>query len=648
MASLFEHLLQTMPLAGARHAMCVNPADKSREVPFAQVPAAKARRYLRYLDADEDYEAKIPPVEPKLQPHHQPLWWWTHRGAELAKVSDIYCRVRDADFVGHKVLDSVEWGLEEESGEFKQAIRVTNLCGVPVELPLTAEFVAQKWVAVAGWMPKDTEHLWPLEALHDRSLVIAFVYELDPATGQPKPMAKGGAATPEEAADLQDAKDAATALRKGPLLNIPDWPCFRTEGDDCLPTLEVPWGFRILKGDFMAADPQASVVGGEVGEECKADISAARILVVLSLTCTRERSDFDPVSVVGMARIYPHLMVKASIPLSKIDASIRYNRPEKTTKFYEAGRDMTKTCCARYDASDNVVNALFVTDVNHNDSVVPGPLPFWSNMFSYYQPAAFDALGRERFHMVRTDRLAARSDSTTGISRDVVLGPSAMDTISKVSRQGEFDNLHLAPLLRLVGVKEVAFPRPNAASGDLVKLPVDREHLRLDQISMAPFCAHDCLHTHWRWGAFADERWNLGWDETGPYRVAGAPMVPVNQDTWIWLRSRHQMTYHVVVGEDPAHEIRPGVWQVLMYHGSGFVAGITKELVNLAASVAFEAFGAPPYFFDAEDNRILSPSSTALLYWRARYGAILDDGGAVWVIERIRWTPESLRTARHV
>jgi len=118
---------------------------------------------------------------------------------------------------------------------------------------------------------------------------------------------------------------------------------------------------------------------------------------------------------------------------------------------------------------------------------------------------------------------------------DRLHGSYAPSAVSKVPRQGEFDNVHFAPQMQ-VELSPRSLPGLGTVFSGLGPLGV----------TMAPVCAHDCFHLHWRWGKGYTKTYNLGWGPAGPYTEAGAPMVAPNQRVeidvpagraayaWIW------------------------------------------------------------------------------------------------------------------
>jgi hypothetical protein len=660
--SLFDFLMETMPLAGVRRAL---EAQTNGQVPFAETPVAQLRSMLRYLPPDQDYRAPTPTLRVPAESFDQEqpaqgLWSWAHRASEPAKVTDLTCRVRDAQFAEYKVLESIEWGLEDPVGTFKNAVRVTNSAGVAIELPLTQRFVHWKWVAVAGYLPDDATPLWRLKALHDRSLVVAFVYDLDPSTSQPVPMREAAQSDPNRAAELEKLEKVARELTAEAAASA------GPEDSSAPGTLakvdDMTWVGRMQLDSFMEGHGAESAVGGEVGEQCTAKTGAPRILVVLSLTVCRERADFEPGGIVGMARLYPHVMVWANVPLSKIEGSVRFDRPARTTPMGPAS-EKGHECCKGHDSMSPDINAILVTDVNKDESKITmggllPPLPFWSNMFAYYRTEAPTYFKQQRLHMVRTDKPDLRDNDDGWIVRDIV-GGGVSRTVGKAPRQGAFDNIHMAPKMKLVDVQKVAFKSPGDTEGIF---PVERYTMGLDDITMAPFCAHDCFHLHWRWGTEASKKWSLGWDATGPYKTPGAPMVPVNQDVYFWFRSKSSFTYHVVVSPKPGTSyIMPGDCQTLMYHGAAYAVAVSGAFQTWMAKQGVSTFASPPWFIreytdslSQQNTEIIEANdSWSMFYWWLRFkGEFVgarDGAGPSYVIkERTTITDEGLEKAMNL
>jgi hypothetical protein len=198
--------------------------------------------------------------------------------------------------------------------------------------------------------------------------------------------------------------------------------------------------------------------------------------------------------------------------------------------------------------------------------------------------------------------------------------PRATRAIHKLGRQGEFDNLHLAP--KMVAPAEVIRRNPGMAS-------------TLREIAMAPFCIHDCFHTHFRWGSAATNKSACGWSGTAmdpgePNQIAGVPLVPPNQDVSVTLLSPSGYRYTARIQKPTA-----GTWQPIFHHGSAYaihIARMTRALLR----VTLEALKA-----DFLGDRL--QESWALLYWSLRYTPV--GSGA---IERLQYSDTELNALRAV
>jgi hypothetical protein len=668
MASLFDHLLETMPLAAAAHAMLWNAKT------IANIDVSLAHSFLRFLKPGESYQAMTPPLRSTATPETQELWAFSHDACDPATITDIWCRVNNAGFASQKVLERLEWGFEDlDSADFKKVVRITTTDGAVIDLPLTLDFVDTRLVVYDGVLPEDATDLWKLEMRLDKGLVIALVYEID-ADNNVTAWRKRPPKDANEQAGWVSYDDAlndiaSDAPRDCETEVTTDDPAAHDESAplDAPSTITItttckgPWGGRIGTAELMPASSAQATVSGAVPSTAPATVSHMKVLVVLSLSTCRERSDYEPGGVVGMARIYPHIMVKADVPLRKIEATVRYDRPEKTTRKDppDGLPDAPMSCCSgRYDVAHDEINAILVADANDNVQLPIPLLPFWGNMFNYYRPDAFQTLGATPIKVVCTDRHDTREDDTGLVERDIVVNMVANPvlTVKKMPHQGEFDNLHMAPKLQLVHVTHVRI--------DDKMLPVDRAVLCLDEIAMAPFCAHDCFHMHWRWGAGATSKWAIGWDETGPHKVPGAPLVPLNQDVYLRLRSQYQASVHHVIGRDDGSvdPLPPLQWQVVKYQGAAYAVEMTGMISKMTVDLAYELWAAPPTFYEFPDGaqpskfeahqgweggkNIFIGNSNAMFYWHCRWTAQVADDDSVVLVERLRTDDARLFKAR--
>jgi len=207
-----------------------------------------------------------------------------------------------------------------------------------------------------------------------------------------------------------------------------------------------------------------------------------------------------------------------------------------------------------------------------------------------------------------------KSDLLPRIKSDVVKWP----------RQGQFDSIHLAPRMRA----HLVMGRPGLGGAEYAD--------SLSNIRMAPFCEHDCFHTHWRWGAnWNDSRQSpllknskpiAGFGPSSgdakfvgvgvPYIEIGAPLVPLNQEISIEFESEHAFVYTGKMHKD----VVPGIWQAVYHHGSAYAVSIVAKgqvnfLVNALTGAPLD--GVPPQFSE--------------FYWTLRFQDTVD--GALSRIE---------------
>jgi hypothetical protein len=693
-ASLFDLLRETLPISAGVWAASYN----SNKRDFVDLSVQDVHPYIAWIEPSKSFAIGTPALlaNPRFDVHIQRLWTFEHDAADPATVSNVWCRVNNAGFVSHKVVERIEWGYEDMvSGIFEKAVLITTTEGKELKLPLTPEFVHTKLLVTDGFLPEGENPLWPLEMRLDRGMVIAFVYELGldnvvapwkdpddasrtayegalkditvhskvhPCVAAPKPAPPRAPHAPPEVTD-PNYTFVSNAPQEG--IGYPeDWP-EPPEENECAAS---SWGADISRGKLMPKSAAHGAVSGQVPATASAKVSPMKVLVVLSLATCRERADYEPGAVVGMARLYPHIMVRADVDLLEIQATVRYDRPDKTARAEPTDgiEGEATSCCRGYDAVHQEINSTLVADANDDvQKTPPGVplLPFWGNMFNYYQTDAYQTLGQEKIKVVCNDRRGVRSDDSGLVERDVVLGFDSL-TVSKTPHQGEFDNIHMAPKLRMVRVTHVYYPPPpdapdNRKDKDSVTIldlvPVDVEKLGLDDISMAPFCAHDCFHMHWRWGSGATGKWVRGWDGRSAHQAAGAPLVPLNQNVYIWLRGPAKISVHHVIGSSDGgvESLVANEWQVAMYQGAAYAVQVEDLIKWSAVQLAYNYLAAPPTFYDCSvlfgiaPRKIMIVESTAMFYWYSRWHARYDFGHSKWeIVERLRSDPGRLAKAR--
>ena len=322
-----------------------------------------------------------------------------------------------------------------------------------------------------------------------------------------------------------------------------------------------------------------------------------RMLVCLALGCMGERNEFEPGGVLGAARLLPHLMIAANRPVESVEGAITLTRNERTLHLSMDGDEMTP----------EISSGLYA---DNNSKAVAPELPYWNLLFDYYAtepaPGRFEVVKRGAMERTQINAVKyLREEIATGPMGTEPAGATyRLRDVTKLARQGEFDNIHIAPKMKL--------PWDVVARNPLVwnlSAPV----------SMAPFCAHDCFHTHWRWGNLlydfgvlnTNPKWVRGWGGgsstlTGvPFSEPGAPLVPCNQDVTLHLLNKRSFKYVA-----RAHAPAAGEWQVIMHHGSAYALDTTR-LANTLRSVltALDGFSSS-----------MGKGKWARFYWALRYG----------------------------
>jgi hypothetical protein len=259
-----------------------------------------------------------------------------------------------------------------------------------------------------------------------------------------------------------------------------------------------------------------------------------------------------------------------------------------------------------FDMNLKVESSLFA-DSNIEKSLAGfgPPSPYWDDLFSATDPGvktgavrAVDPLekGGVISGAVQTLNFLEKSYTTRDLPR--------------VPRQGAYDNIHTAPTMKA-----------STAASNPGKF--------LDRIYMAPFCEHDCLHTHWRWAPHNTKRSTFGWSASKkdpripgvPYARAGAPMVPINQTVNLDITAPGSYRYDAKSvgqnGVDSQSAIPAGTFSIFFHHGMAYAIQLDsvalKTLDGLIDSQAVVK-GEP----DLGATSALT--SNAVRYWRLRWG----------------------------
>jgi hypothetical protein len=548
-------------------------------------------------------------------------------------VTDVNCRARGSGYKLHGVLKKITFGLE---GAPKVRVTVKGT-GEVLDLPLDAAHLYAQFVVKGGVVPVDARTMWPLEAMHDAGFVMVFIYEpaLEGTTHLPlSPFTPSGAGKwkPVRA----EEKTALTLQARA----APD-----------------PDGWlEAMTGPFMDVHGGTPQVSAKTNGSAEAPVARPRIVVALSLATLRERADFEPGGLVGMAKIFPNIMVCSAIPLASVEGSVKIERTPSTTELDQGDGKVHGTCCGAY----NEVGALLVADGNEISNFLGQPTqkPFWGGTFAYVEVAANKRLGGQRLRMVDRTKVGPRKYAggkrllvtrephlTKAFLKSLVgMGNQVLTGVEKVPGQGEFDNLHLAPALKLDLAKaEVPIYAGEGGYIPPMEYKVDPATAHADKVWMAPFCAHDCFHTHVRWGSKESAKWTKGWDRTGPHKESGAPMVPVYQDVWLQLLGPSSYMYTGKSTFGPGHAYHIGSWDIIMHHGAAYAQAIS-DWVTFAKSQLNLSLSQGAILYDSKGKQ-LTLDQAPLMYWLLRYQVDFE-GDKLVATERLQFTQGEVDAAR--
>jgi len=321
-------------------------------------------------------------------------------------------------------------------------------------------------------------------------------------------------------------------------------------------------------------------------------------------------------------------MLVTNLPVDSMEATVVLAREPRTPHTSMENEEMTP----------QVSSALF-TDRNGNYL----PYPAWDSLFDYYW---IDPPMGTEVKVVRSDKSFARERSglikeaalmNTRAGQHVVGYESRL--LKKVPRQGEFDNIHMAPKMKL----------PPSV---LRKIPSSWPR----EVTMAPFCVHDCFHLHWRWGEGRIDKlspkWLRGWEGDVPYRIIGAPMVAPNQDVSLKMLGPCSIAYTARI-----HAPVVGRWQIVMHHGAAYALTYESAATQTAKGIDVLTTDLPGE--DDEDG------TWANFYWHLRYHFVADlakgmglDKVADWMgapgayqdksVERLQWDAGGFKAAREL
>ncbi len=492
-------------------------------------------------------------------------WSFKQSEGDLDEIGDLRCSQPKAAS-GHPAADalvcrSISWSAP--------SVTIAASRGQPttVSLPLKREYLLAQEHRKGGNSASNSSTAWPLAYDFDVGFQCIFGYEWDSAGRKLRPLSP---------AVLQDDDF---------------WPLPRALAK--LVTLAERLGLTQRVNDYTV-DP-------------------LRLLVCISLVCCKPKADFTPgegaANPVKAARFFPHMSISVNREAAFVhyDAKIEMMRPANANHACHMDPD---------EQMSDKIGASGYTDTNfERQGLVPTVLPIWENIFDWYTPdlvanqefvAVYPSTAKSRVKLGLDDSGMRWSDEKRTYHKCVQAltesdGWSWEDKsdaeyysdrgVRKMWGQGEYDNIHLAPkMISLDGVKR--YPGWG-----------------FDRIVMAPFCVHDCLHVHWRWGAGLPmlQPWNDGWTNTTAYAKRGAPMVPPHQQVWITPiadsgeTSPHGLRYRV-----RGNEVRVGEWDVVFSHGAAYSYELTFAGGFASGGSAFS------------QTMVLRPT-WANLYWLLRH-----------------------------
>jgi hypothetical protein len=496
---------------------------------------------------------------------------------------DLTCRVSSMDYMTMGVCDSIDWGPVTFTSAYTSS---------PVTLPLEPDYLWLSHVLPEGAVTGKDQY-WKLPAKTDQSWEMIFGYEFPQfdKIGDPLPMPK---------------------------------------------TLKQYFGDR---GAERSSRVAVSPPGLQQSNTLR--IGPLRILVVVTLICCKQRYDFDPGGGLGAGRFFPMIMVVSNHDLKTVTGKVTIARPPQVKMIPDDPAQANKHCHSDPQGATVMMDSeemtkdlgvAFFTDSNKSFRGLIPP-PDWGTLFDYYDvspppgpyvcavpwkdrsrrtvPGAEVVRTDPPFYTREKDGWAGPPDDDPPSNRPPV--SVRREKIMKAAGQGEFDNLHIAPKMVV---------RPEFVTS--TRVPKEKL-IGLDKITMAPFCFHDCMHMHVRWGADFSDAQNRGWvnDET-PNALAGAPLVPPNQKVILNLLSSTSFEY---IAE--AQGVRAGTWQIMLHHGASY-----------ALNTKFKLNGV--FLLDWGNDVSVSRGDWALMYWILRWFTASD--GVQY--ERLSWAEGSLPKLR--
>lgn len=514
------------------------------------------------IPEDADDEAKIGIVRSNS------IWQWAH-GPTPAIFHKVTCRSRGMGMNYHHAMPVADAVVFD-------SVRIRRTGSLDwINLPIQEPYVIRREWIPRGFVPAGRSSWWPCTLPLDASGLVVLGYEI--VGGQVVPIAD----------------------------------------------------IAILETDLFMPNPKRSAIIRMIaGEDTEAVVvvDRKRYLVVLEFATGREDNTFVSGLPMGFARLHPLVWVTSSEKLDLVEVQTTLQRPKKTVNHGDPTMMDEIKIMATTDTNQNVMATWYPEDK---------ALMWWDTFFTGVEDDAYRtfksrepeiyANGSQDHPLQKTGEVTLADPRYTNvrtIPRAILrlrLEPShEYDSVTKLPRQGQFDNVHLAPRMQLTFRK-----RSWPAFEDL------GEDVTLDNIVMAPFCAHDCLHLHTRWGIAHKDKSFCGFSGSTPHMLAGGACVPTNQVVFASFPGPSTLRLRCV-----AENVLPGEPQIFNHHGMGYACDVwpggeftinaIKAFIETTALNAGEPY---PYMSDEGDG-------WARLYWRLRYGGRGDE-----IVERLvtRW-----------
>jgi hypothetical protein len=678
MASLVEQIFAAMPLTAAALATAREDTIDDRPiVTFQETALGHLVKHCWELGAADFKGAGVSAPTPagriRADANNPEIAIWGYRqGATPNVIENLSCRVVSDGFRRYTVCDEIRFGRILPPGTFKDSV-VVRAFGKDYELPLSEAFRLATFRTQSGLENRQNVALqltpgtplvnfYPLEATYDESTVHAFVYDLPLEVDYVE--TPDGFEIPEvpipAVGPIQPPEVGKSLIRVTSSLSVTDPKAsdrLRTNLDKLLRlrrVFEMDSGAALSDADgkqsvrdTILADDDWRPIPEKVWAETNGPPSGvapipARVLVLVSLAVCREKDDFTPapggvLKLTGMGRFYPQIVVKATIPLEHVDTAVRLKRPPRTT--IEDGLP-----CGCVEMKDEIFTGLF-TDRNEVgpdagtwievaanlpaqagnalNSLYGATVPNWSFIFDYRTREPVKEYLGSPIVVVDPRRNKVRTLD------DAVERNGMSSKVKKLRREGAFDNIHCAPRMKFPpGTRARIAGQPDHRTGRVVggidvaleDVQVKAGHsVDLLDVVMAPFCAHDCFHLHWRWTDTSVQAPQMGWSETAPFCVPGGTMIPHHHRLQLLIEGPAQFALMEDAWALPEKPIPADTFEIFYSFGAAFA--LSADTLSARAIRQQVEDSSPVFFVDpAKPNeRIKATNSWTAFYVKMQY-----------------------------